>query len=217
MFQGGEVVPEGQARGDLGGVATSTPWGCPRRRPCGPRGPTGPSDGPSPRQGGKKLAQLRRAQRLHDHPALAAPACALGDKHALPPEVLKNRRHGAQAPIGLWTVTEHLLDEGGVRDRHHRLSAQPERIALQRHLTHGLPYMLWCDVVIAHFSRPPWGPIRVVGVPTTHLPAPGTPVRSLGAGMVLATARLRSPWRSPEVRQPRVLTSRGLCITPGSP
>src|SRR5713226_6510037 len=32
-------------------------------------------------------------------------------------------------------------------------------IALQRHLTHGLPYMLLRDVVIAHFSRPPWGPI----------------------------------------------------------
>ena len=73
------------------------------------------------------------------------------------------------------------------------------------------------DVVIAHFSRPRWGPILPVGVPTTHMPAPWTPGRSLGAGKVLDTARIRSPWRSSEVRQPRVLTSRGLCITPVAP
>ena len=33
-------------------------------------------------------------------------------------------------------------------------------LPLQRHLTYGLPYMLLCEVVIAHFSRPPRGPIR---------------------------------------------------------
>jgi len=91
------------------------------------------------------------------------------------------------------------------------------RLSLQRHLTHGLSYMPLRDVVIAHFSRPPWGPILPVGVPTTHMPAPWTPGRSLGAGKVLDTARIRSPWRSSEVRQPRVLTSRGLCITPVAP
>src|SRR5262249_4898401 len=32
-------------------------------------------------------------------------------------------------------------------------------LTLQRHLTHGLSYMLLRDVVIAHFSRPPWSPI----------------------------------------------------------
>ena len=90
-------------------------------------------------------------------------------------------------------------------------------LTLQRHLTHGLSYMPLRDVVIAHFSRPPWGPILPVGVPTTHMPAPWTPGRSLGAGKVLDTARIRSPWRSSEVRQPRVLTSRGLCITPVAP
>ena len=35
-----------------------------------------------------------------------------------------------------------------------------EPLTLQRHLTYGLPYMLLCEVVIAHFSRPPRGPIR---------------------------------------------------------
>src|SRR6266516_6085807 len=90
-------------------------------------------------------------------------------------------------------------------------------LTLQRHLTHGLSYMPLRDVVIAHFSRPPWGPILPVGVPTTHMPAPWTPGRSLGAGKVLDTARIRSPWRSSEVRHPRVLTSRGLCITPVAP
>ena len=33
-------------------------------------------------------------------------------------------------------------------------------LTLQHHLTYGLPYMLLCEVVIAHFSRPPRGPIR---------------------------------------------------------
>ena len=32
-------------------------------------------------------------------------------------------------------------------------------LPLQRHLTHGLSYMPLRDVVIAHFSRPPWDPI----------------------------------------------------------
>jgi predicted nucleic acid-binding protein len=30
-----------------------------------------------------------------------------------------------------------------------------QELTLQRHLTHGLPYTLLRDVVIAHFSRPP--------------------------------------------------------------
>ena len=67
-------------------------------------------------------------QGLHDDPALAAPGSAFGRKHALPPDFLKNGGQGAQAPIGLWALTEHLMNEVGVRDRDHRLSAQPQRI-----------------------------------------------------------------------------------------
>ena len=46
---------------------------------------------------------------------------------------------------------------------HHQEDTRVRRLqarALQRPLTHGLSSMLLRHVVIAHFSRPPWGPIR---------------------------------------------------------
>jgi hypothetical protein len=57
-------------------------------------------------------------------------------------------------------------------------------ITLQRHLTHGLSYMLLRDVVIAHFSRPPWSPIRpwesppLTCRPLGHQSAAWVPARS---------------------------------------
>src|SRR6266478_6653405 len=92
-------------------------------------------------------------------------------------------------------------------------------IALQRHLTRGLPYMLVRDVVIAHFSRPPWGPICPWESSPLTCRRLGDQSAALGpAGEWWGLPRADwTPGRASEVRPPRVLTSRGLCITPVSP
>ncbi len=73
-------------------------------------------------------------------------------------------------PTGIRSVTSKYMDA----------------LALQRHLTHGLSYMPLRDVVIATSPlTPSLGSDPPVGVSTTHMPAPWTPVCSLGAACCL--------------------------------
>jgi hypothetical protein len=78
---------------------------------------------------------------------------------------------------------EHFVFHGFAVVRALDITDHEERssLTLQRHLTHGLSHTSLLDRVVPHFVRP-LGADSAVGVPTTHLPSPGVPVRRVVEG-----------------------------------